>query len=88
MQTAIVLSKQKKRLPALLTTTHNGAQGNITILKNTTVAVLRIKPVLDAVFEPNETITVTLAEGGNYSLGATLSLTDTIRNDDLPPVKR
>ncbi|RYZ30649.1 MAG: hypothetical protein EOO10_02080 [Chitinophagaceae bacterium] len=69
------------------TTTHSGVQGTITVLKNTTLAVLRIKPIADSEFEPAETITVTLAEGGNYSLGATLSLTDTIRNDDLhPPV--
>lgn len=65
------------------TTNHNGVQGAISVLKKTQTAILRIKPVADNLLEPNETITVTLIEGGDYTLGAVLTLSDTIRNDDL-----
>ena len=66
-------------------TSFNGTQGTISILKNATTAILRIKPVGETLFEPNETITITLSEGGNYSLGTVLTMTDTIKNDDLTP---
>ena len=60
----------------------NGSQGTITILPNTTTAILRIKPIGDALLEPDETVTVSLAEGGDYVLGSVVSITDTIKNDD------
>ena len=60
----------------------DGTQGSITILPNTTTAILRIKPIGDALLEGDETITVSLAEGGDYVLGSVISITDTIKNDD------
>ncbi|MEP7108436.1 MAG: carboxypeptidase-like regulatory domain-containing protein [Ferruginibacter sp.] len=65
-----------------LTTSFNGAQGTIEILKNFSQAVLKIRPVGDALFELDETITISLAEGGDYLLGNSISKTDTIKNDD------
>ncbi|MES2645863.1 MAG: LamG-like jellyroll fold domain-containing protein [Bacteroidota bacterium] len=87
--TANHLSDYTVRYPAgqPASTSFNGTQGNITILKNTTTAVLRIKAVGESLFESNETITVSVAEGGGYLLGSVLSMTDTIKNDDhTPPV--
>lgn len=66
-----------------VTSTFNGSQGKISILANTTQAILRIKPIKDNISEPDETVTITLAEGGNYLLGAVYTKTDTIKNDDL-----
>lgn len=56
----------------------NGAQGTIVILKGQTSAVLRLDPQNDALAEGNETIIVTLSEGGDYSLGANYSVVATI----------
>lgn len=64
-----------------------GVQGNVTILANTTQAVVRIYPIKDNMLEPDETIIISLGEGGDYVLGSVISQTVTIRNDDLnPPV--
>ncbi len=65
-----------------ITTSFNGIQGVITILEGATQAILRIKPIGDIEHEPDETITVTLLEGGDYVIGAVMSKTDTIKNDD------
>lgn len=68
-----------------LSTSFNGIQGNIVIPKNSTQAILKIDPVGDAIVEANESLTFTLSEGGDYVLGSVISVTDTIKNDDLTP---
>ncbi len=66
-----------------ITSTFNGSQGKITIPANTNQVILCIKPIKDNLPEPDETVTITLAEGGNYVIGSVYSKTDTIKNDDL-----
>ncbi len=70
----------------ILTTTFNGASGSLTLKKGTNVIELRIRPIANTLFEPNKTITITLAEGGDYDLGANVTATGTILNDDAPKV--
>ncbi len=64
------------------TTSFNGIQGKIYILQGQVQAILRIKAIGDNILEPDETITISLAEG-DYVLGSVISKTDTIKNDDL-----
>lgn len=68
-----------------LSTSFNGIQGNIVIPKNSTQAILKIDPVGDALQEANESLIFTLSEGGDYVIGSVISVTDTIKNDDLAP---
>lgn len=70
----------------ILTTTFNGAAGSLTLKKGTNIIELRIRPIANTLFEPNKTITITLAEGGDYDLGANVTATGTILNDDAPKV--
>lgn len=70
----------------ILTTTFNGAAGGLTLKRGTKVIELRIRPIANTLFEPNKTITITLAEGGDYDLGANVTATGTILNDDNPKV--
>ncbi|MES2774427.1 MAG: LamG-like jellyroll fold domain-containing protein [Bacteroidota bacterium] len=63
-------------------TSFNGIQGKIYILAGQVQATLRIKAIGDNILEPDETITVSLAEG-DYTPGSVISKTDTIKNDDL-----
>jgi hypothetical protein len=70
----------------ILTTTFNGAAGSLTLKKGTNIIELRIRPIANTLFEPNKTITITLAEGGDYDLGANVTATGTILNDDNPKV--
>ncbi len=68
-----------------LTTSFNGVEGTINIPANATWAVLNIKPIADDDIESNETVTIRLLSGGDYTLGAdsTSVLTDSIKNDDI-----
>lgn len=69
-----------------LGTEYNGANGTLTLKKGTKTVELSVKPVANTLFEPNKTITITLAEGGDYELGANVTATGTILNDDTPKV--
>jgi hypothetical protein len=69
-----------------LGTEFNGANGSLTLKKGTKKVELSVKPVANTLFEPNKTITITLAEGGDYELGANVTATGTILNDDTPKV--
>lgn len=51
----------------------------------TNSALLVINPIDDNLVEGNETITVTIAPGAGYAVGAASSATATIVDDDLPP---
>ena len=60
----------------------NGTYGTITILGGQKTAKLSIDPTGDSVFEGDETIIITVAEGGDYGIGASYTMTGTILNDD------
>lgn len=60
----------------------NGTYGTITILAGQKTAKLSIDPTGDSVFEGDETIIITVAEGGDYGIGASYTMTGTILNDD------
>ncbi len=63
----------------------NGAQGYAYVDKDSTQGVIWITPVGDGVFEPNETVIINLASGGDYTLVDSTSATGTILNDELAP---
>jgi|GEM_PF-721792 len=63
-------------------TSFNGTSGTITIRAGQKTAILKIDPTSDTDTEPNETIIVTLLEGGDYGISADYTLTATILNDD------
>jgi hypothetical protein len=67
-----------------LATVFNGAAGSLTLKKGTKKIELSIIPIPNQQFEPDKTITITLAEGGDYELGVTVTATGTILNDDNP----
>ena len=69
-----------------LATVFSGATGSLTMKKGTKKVELSIIPIPNQQFEPNKTITITLAEGGDYELGAVVTATGTILNDDSPKV--
>ena len=70
--------------PQNLATVFNGASASLTLKKGTKKIELSIIPKPNQQFEPNKTITITLAEGGDYELGANVTATGTILNDDNP----
>jgi hypothetical protein len=69
-----------------LATVFNGATGSLTLKKGTKKIELSIIPIPNQQFEPNKTVTITLAEGGDYELGAVVTATGTILNDDAPKI--
>jgi hypothetical protein len=69
-----------------LATVFNGASGSLTMKKGTKKVELSIIPIPNQQFEPDKTITITLAEGGDYELGAVVTATGTILNDDSPKI--
>jgi len=72
--------------PQNLATIFNGATGSLTMKKGTKKVELIIITIPNQQFEPDKTITITLAEGGDYDLGANVTATGTILNDDAPKV--
>lgn len=60
----------------------DGTFGTITILAGQKTAKLSIDPTGDSIFEGDETIIITINEGGDYGIGASYTLTGTILNDD------
>jgi hypothetical protein len=60
----------------------NGSVGTITILKDQKSARLQIDPIDDPRFEGDETIIITVNEGGDYGIAASYSMTGIILNDD------
>lgn len=63
----------------------NGTYGTITILAGQKTAKLSIDPTGDSVFEGDETIIITVNEGGDYGIGASYTMTATILNEDSDP---
>ncbi|GAB3985272.1 hypothetical protein GCM10028807_00150 [Spirosoma daeguense] len=62
--------------------TVNGTTGKILIPSGSSSATLLIKPINETLFEPDETIILSLLSGGDYQIGATSSVTAVILNDD------
>jgi hypothetical protein len=63
-------------------TKFNGTTGTITIKAGSKTAILKIDPTADTKFEGNETIIITINEGGNYGITNNFTMTGTILNDD------
>jgi uncharacterized protein YhjY with autotransporter beta-barrel domain len=61
-----------------------GAVTTATIPAGATTATIVINPTVDGTVEPDETVTLTVAAGAGYTVGAPASATGTILNDDVP----
>ena len=59
-----------------------GASSYIDIPAGSTTATVKLDPTADSVFEPDETITLSINSNANYSVGTPSSATATISNDD------
>jgi hypothetical protein len=71
-------------LNPISTTSFDGTKGSVFIRQGNTTATVKIKPIPNNQAGPNKTITLSLAEGGDYLLGDSTSATATIINNDLP----
>lgn len=60
--------------------TCNATSGRIIIPKFQTSTSIRVKPLTDSQVEGDETVLITLLEGGDYQIGAAYSATGTIQN--------
>ena len=65
-----------------LATVYNGTEGSITIPAYQDSAILTIKPIADAINELDETVTLSLISGGDYTISDKYLIKDTIKNDD------
>jgi len=65
-------------------TDYTGAVATVTIPSGATTATFTIDPTLDGTVEADETVTMTVAAGTGYTVGAPSSATGTILNDDVP----
>lgn len=63
---------------------YTGGVANVTIPAGATTATIVIDPTVDGTVEPDETVTLTVAAGTGYTVGAPASATGTILNDDVP----
>jgi len=72
--------------PPTSATSFNGSQGTVIIRQGTKSSNIKIKPIANTQFAPNKTITLSLAEGGDYLLSDTTAATGTIVNDDVQTV--
>jgi len=66
-------------------TDYNTLSGSVTFAAGSSTAVVTVNPIDDAVVDGSETVTLTLASGGNYTLGATQSGTVTIADNEVLP---
>lgn len=65
-------------------TDYTGGVATVTIPAGATTATITINPTADATVEADETVTLTVAAGTGYTVGAPSSATGTILNDDVP----
>ncbi|WP_162782219.1 putative Ig domain-containing protein [Arenimonas caeni] len=63
---------------------YTGGVANVTIPAGATTATIVIDPTVDGTVELDETVTLTVAAGTGYTVGAPASATGTILNDDVP----
>ncbi|MGM9426711.1 beta strand repeat-containing protein [Hydrogenophaga sp. MI9] len=67
-------------------TDFTGNVATVTIPAGATTATITIDPTVDGTVEADETVTLTVAAGTGYTVGAPASATGTILNDDVPSV--
>ncbi|MCZ8324668.1 MAG: putative Ig domain-containing protein [Sphingomonadaceae bacterium] len=63
---------------------YTGAVSTVVIPAGATTATFTIDPSVDGTVEPDETVTMTVAAGTGYTVGAPSVATGTILNDDVP----
>ncbi|MEB3316525.1 MAG: Calx-beta domain-containing protein [Cyanobacteriota bacterium] len=61
-----------------------GSTKTISFATGASTTTVEVDPTADTTIETDETVSLTLAPGTGYFIGTTLSITGTIRNDDLP----
>ncbi|WP_172456265.1 Calx-beta domain-containing protein [Microcystis aeruginosa] len=64
--------------------TFTATGGTVRFNAGASTAIITIDPVGDALIEPNETVSLAIAPGTDYTRGTTEAITGTISNDDLP----
>ncbi|WP_020602408.1 choice-of-anchor Q domain-containing protein [Spirosoma spitsbergense] len=62
-----------------------GASSSIRMPTGITSVTLLVDPIDDAIVEPDETVIISLINGGDYQISAASSASAVILNDDLPP---
>ncbi|MFN9901748.1 MAG: endo-1,3-1,4-beta-glycanase ExsH, partial [bacterium] len=60
----------------------NGTTGTVTFAANANNATVTIDPTADTTVEDDETVSLTLTSGTDYTVGTTTPVTGTILNDD------
>ena len=65
-------------------TDYGGGVTTVTIPAGATTATITINPTADSAVEPDETVTLSVAAGTGYTVGAPSAATGTILNDDVP----
>lgn len=65
-------------------TDYTGNVTTVSIPSGATTATIVINPTVDGTVEADETVTLTVAAGTGYTVGAPASATGTILNDDVP----
>ncbi len=63
---------------------YTGGVATVSIPGGATTATITINPTVDGTVETDETVTLTVAAGTGYTVGAPASATGTILNDDVP----
>ncbi len=63
-------------------TTFNSNTGTIMFAAGSNTATLVLDPIADTIVESNETVAITLANGGQYNVGTPTAMISTINNDD------
>ncbi|MFZ2755066.1 MAG: Calx-beta domain-containing protein, partial [Lysobacteraceae bacterium] len=63
---------------------YGGGVATVSIPSGATTATITINPSVDGLVEADETVTLTVAAGTGYTVGAPASATGTILNDDVP----
>ncbi|GBE75973.1 hypothetical protein myaer87_32000 [Microcystis aeruginosa NIES-87] len=64
--------------------TFTATGGTVRFNAGASTAIITIDPVGDALIEPNETVSLAIAPGTDYTRGTTEAVTGMIANDDLP----
>ena len=62
---------------------YTGFGSSVTIAGGASSATVTVDPTADAAIEPDETVTLTVASGSGYTVGAPASATGTLLNDDV-----
>ncbi|HOZ03810.1 MAG TPA: Calx-beta domain-containing protein, partial [Arenimonas sp.] len=65
-------------------TDYAGGVATVVIPASATTATITINPTVDSTVEADETVTLTVAAGAGYTVGAPSAATGTILNDDVP----